>query len=472
MFIEHGGFFEKLNDIPYHSDEGYQRFRPLFNFILSELNKMLEESSANETIKHDAYAEILNDWLGYVKRLNSRKESMFGYPGNLTKRSFLVDFFRIMESFEVFQNNCGNILDISDIESSDEFSVKQTNNNYAMDTKSIEWDIVRLVADNLGLPEQPKLVVISKNPKLYKQGFWGYVTSGSSESNMWGIQQGFKIYPNGVLYFCESSHYSIHKAGKPFSYKIIPQKSVNSEAIDYDILLREVESGWCEYKNPAIIVLTFGTTKYGSVDDIALIKQGLVRLGIPHYMHIDAAFFGGIPKNQDNSPKIGDVEEWGYDSIGVSLHKYIGYPAAKGVLISVKRPSGEFIDYIGQVDNTVLGSRDIPAFSLKQQVMEILKYSDPKDYIRNIDVFEDMLNMAKIKFISWRDGKRKGNTFVFKVNKCIEEYHSICKRWQLSEFVSKDGFDLVHVIIFPSHTQKNITLLVKDLAKITDGVDQ
>ena len=53
-----------------------------------------------------------------------------------------------------------------------------------------------------------------------------------------------------------------------------------------------------------------------------------------------------------------------------------------------------FIDYIGQEDNTVLGSRDVPAFSLRQQVMEILSYSPTQDYIRNVRAFEEILKLG------------------------------------------------------------------------------
>jgi hypothetical protein len=160
-----------------------------------------------------------------------------------------------------------------------------------------------------------------------------------------------------------------------------------------------------------------------------------VDLEIPHYIHIDAAFYGGIPSNQVQAPKVGSFDVWGYDSVSVSMHKYIGYPAAKGVLISVKKPIGKFIDYIGQEDNTVLGSRDVPAFSLRQQVMEVLLYSDPEDYSRGICTFEDMLKTANIKYSQFIDGDCRGNIFAFLVNKDADGYGGICKYWQLSEFV-------------------------------------
>lgn len=469
----HKDFCRNVKNSTY-SEEEYQQFRTLLDSGFSELNNTLTalQNSDDELDKERywEYQDILTDWNGYVQRLNKRKETLLGYPVNLPKRSFLVDFFRVMESFQVYQNNVGDINKISDIEIEEDLSDKKTGLNYAMDVKSLEWDIVRLIADNLGLPEQPRLVTLALNPEAYKDGYWGYVTSGGSESNLWGIRQGFMTYPQGVMYFCEAAHYSIYKEAKEYEHQVISQKSIDDEAIDTTILIASIKDNWLNHKKPAIIIFTFGTTKYGSVDDIAFVKKHLRELQIPHYIHIDAALLGGIPKNQDCAPKVGYYEEWGYDSICVSLHKYLGYPATKGVLISVRKPVAQFIEYIGQDDNTVLGSRDVPAFSLRQQVHEVLRYSNPQEYIKNIRTFTDMLNSEKINFEQWSDGDCKGNIFVFKVNNNAPEYHRICKHWQLCEFVGKDNLYRVHVIIFPYHTYEKLKMLVNDLIKIQKDI--
>jgi len=466
----HKDFFERLEKTPVDIED-YKQFTSLFNLIFGELDKELDSlaASANKSdnTKYIEYEAILSDWHNYKQRINRRKKTHFGYQLNLTKRSFLVDFFRVMESFEVIQNNAGDIHDISDIEvSSDPQNPRSTGNNYSMDTKSLEWDVVRLVAENLRLPRQPHIVELRKNPEPYKDGYWGYVTSGGSESNLWGVMQGFVTYPHGILYYSQGAHYSVGKAASNRNYRIIKQKSADDDAIDESALLEAICANWAETKSPAIIVLTSGTTKYGSVDDVASIKRELTQLNIPHYLHIDAAFYGGIPKNQTNAPIIGDVETWGYNSIAVSMHKYIGYPAAKGVLISTKRPSGTFIDYIGQEDNTVLGSRDVPAFSLRQQVMDILQHSPPDEYIKNIRVFSEMLKSNGVKFTQWTKDDCLGNVFVFKVDKNAPDYKAICRRWQLSEFLGIDNVHRVHAVIFPFHAHENMIKLSKDISAI------
>ncbi|MCL2610374.1 MAG: pyridoxal-dependent decarboxylase [Defluviitaleaceae bacterium] len=463
----HEELINNLDNSPYNNEE-YGQFRPLFDFVFSELKNVLADlqNSGDETdrTRYQKYEGILSDWYGYVHRINSRKETHFGYPVNLTKRSFLVNFFRVMESFEVIQSNFGDIQEISDIDVNEH--TKLVGNNYAMDVKSLEWDIVRLIADNFGLPKQPRLVELLQNPGLCKDGYWGYVTSGGSESNLWGIIQGFAEYPNGILYFGEGAHYSIPKAAKDRNYQIISQTSADDDSIDVTSLLDTVRDNWLNFQKPAILVLTVGTTKYGSVDNVALIKKQLRELQIPHYLHIDAAFYGGIPKNQNMAPKIGSVDEWGYDSIAISTHKYIGYPAAKGVLVSVKKPCGKFVDYVGLNDNTVLGSRTVHAFSLRQQVMEVMEHSCPQEYIQNVNTFANMLDSAGIGFKQWVSGDCKGNIFVFKANKDVLEYQSVCKKWQLSEFIGKDNIHRFHVIIFPYHSKDKLCMLVDDLSKI------
>ena len=451
---ENKDFFKKLDKSHYRNEE-FQHFQSLFNAIFQELEFMLNEmrfsNSKDNQVKYQKNMNILNEWYNFSQKNMQLKESTFGFPVNLVKRTFLVDFFRIMEAFDISLNNCGDIYDLY---------------TDSLTSKSIEWDIVGLIAEHLGLPEQPKFSILTQNPKEYANGYWGYVTSGGSESNAWGIRQGFLEYPTGMLYFCESAHYSIPKASERFNHQVIMQNSFNDESIDVKFLLKCIRENWKRAKIPAIVILTFGTTKYGSVDDITKIKKELKNMRIPHYLHIDAAFYGGIPRNQEKAPQIPPYDEWGYDSICVSVHKYIGYPVVKSVLISTRNPSGKFIDYIGQEDNTVAGSRDIPAFSLRQQIIEILHYSEPKEYIRNIDFFIEIINELSIEFIQWSNGVSEGNIFVFEVNTNHPDYKNICERWELCDFINKNHVQSVHVVILPYHSHIALKSLAIDLSKI------
>ncbi|MCL2610150.1 MAG: pyridoxal-dependent decarboxylase [Defluviitaleaceae bacterium] len=439
-----------------------RRFDFLFEFMVEELNTTMNEFKKSNNERYEMYERAIAEWEIYSTNLEEKEGHHFGYPANLSKRSFLVDFFRMMESFGGLKNNVGDIWDTGDAN----LSSRETGNNYAMHLKVIEWEIVRLIADNFNLPEQPELIEITKKPEKYEDGYWGYITSGGSEGNFWGIMQGFNKYPTGVLYFCESAHYSISKAAGDKICQIISQTSAEDEAINIEELIKVIRRDWTTLGRPAILVLTYGTTKFGSTDDIAEIKKRLIELKVPHYIHVDAALLGGIPKNQVSAPKIGCYKEWGYDSISVSLHKYIAYPCAKGVLISIKKPRGRFIDYIGMDDNTFLGSRDVPAFSLRQQVIDMLHFSDPNDYINVVNTFSEILNSLNVAFTLSRKDDCIGNIFVFLVDKIKPSYKEICKKWQLSEFGGKDGKLRIHVIVFPYHTHENLQKVAEDIKRI------
>lgn len=465
-------FEEELKDTVFSEqvqDGQKSNFSAVFGSVFDELNnQMLKHELSDDPgdqQKYKDYEDILVDWQGYVKRLQKRGTALFGRPINLAKRSFLVDFFRMVESFESMSNNFGDVLNISDIETPQERE-EQTGNHYAMDSKSLEWDIVRMVAHNLGLPVKPRLVVIKLNPSLYATGYWGYVTSGSVESAVWGAWQGFEHFPTGHLYLSEASDYAVFKSIKHYPHTVAAQTSADDESVYVQTLISNIETNWHANQTPAILILNHGTQKQGSIDDIASIKAQLVSKGIPHYIHVDASLYGGIPSNQTGAPLLGEPSTLGYDSIGISLHKYIGYPMAKGVVISVEPPKGQFIDFIGQRDSTLTGSRNLPAFSLRQQVTEVLLHSQPGAYIANVTQFAHLLGQAGISYHNWQHHDKRSNVFVFKVNPDKVDYKVICKRWQLSEFVGKDGAYRVLVVIFPYHDLESMTQVVSDLRTI------
>ena len=42
-------------------------------------------------------------------------------------------------------------------------------------------------------------------------GFWGYVTNGGTEGNMYGIYLAREMLPDGMVYYSEDTHYSVSK---------------------------------------------------------------------------------------------------------------------------------------------------------------------------------------------------------------------------------------------------------------------
>ena len=363
----------------------------------------------------------------YANNLHKRRY-MFGYPANMEDYSYTTSYLRHLESKMYLMNNCGD---------------PYQKGNYGMDSKSTEKKIISLVAENFGI----------------EQGeYWGYITSGGTESNFWGIREGFNRFPDGKLYFSEDTHYSVEKYvfdgenSERYPYeKIAVDKfgRISAEKL-FEVVKKDRENG----AKGAIVVLTWGTTCRGAVDEVKKITDGLRQLGIEYYCHLDAAHFGGIAKNQENAPSVVNLCELGVDSIAVSMHKFMGTARVNGVLLALTRRDRPVIDYIGQEDSTLLGSRDYLPFSTYQRAKEMLLRREKDHYSANVEYFERGLTLRGIGFERFENS----NTFVIK-QPCEE----ICKKYQLATFVDYDGLEKAHIIIFPFHEREIMDELLEDL---------
>ena len=370
----------------------------------------------------------------YLDKNKILRERMFGYPANLTEDSAVTKYLRKKENELPLTNNCGDPFD---------------SGNYLMDSKEYEIAILNKLFEHFGLD-------LSKKP-------WGYITTGGSESNKWGIYNGLRKFPEGRVYYSDSAHYSVPKAVKLGFDKsdnditLIKHTNIqaknNSEKIDTDMLLFEIRKNWDINKEPAIILLTLGTTKTGAVDDIELISKTLKSENIPHYIHLDAALYGGIAKNQINAPTVPNIEYLGVDSVSVSLHKYFGNHDVKSVVISKEPPVASKVDYIGQIDSTTAGSRTFNPFSSLQRITETLDRKFPNEYCENVLFFENLLKEKNIKFT------REENANIFVLDKPSDE---ICKKYQLSTF-DDNGVEKCHVIIFPYHKKEMMSQLINEI---------
>ena len=365
----------------------------------------------------------------YADNLRKRKY-MFGYPANMEDYSYTTSYLRHLESKMYLMNNCGD---------------PYQKGNYGMDSKSTEKKIISLVAENFGIAQGD---------------YWGYITSGGTESNFWGIREGFNRFSKGKLYFSEDTHYSVEKYvfdgenNERYPYEKIAVDEygrISAEKL-LEVAKKDRENGI----NGAIVVLTWGTTCRGAVDEVKKITDGLRSLGIEYYCHLDAAHFGGIAKNQTDAPYVRSLSELGVDSIAVSMHKFMGTARVNGVLLALTRRDRPIIDYIGQEDSTLLGSRDYLPFSTYQRAREMLLRRHSGHYSANLVYFEGKLRELGLEFERFENS----NTFV--IPKPCEE---ICKKYQLATFVDHDGREKAHIIIFPFHKREIMDELASDLAK-------
>lgn len=406
-------------------------FTQLINY-----NDLKEKGFSNEEIKKfyredDKFVEYVTK---FVNEYLENRNRMFGYPANMTNRSGITEYLRFLEFKMYLINNCGDPNEMG---------------NYKMDSKKIELMIIDMIKENL---------------KLCKSKYFGYITSGGTEGNFWGMREGFSKFKNGVLYYSEEAHYSVEKFVKfdnVSKFDNCKISSISNGKIDTEKLIKEIRKNWYSKNKPAIIILTWGTTKIGEKDDIEIIQDTLKKEKIPYYMHIDAALYGGIPNNQENAPIISDLNI-DFDSIAISLHKYIGSSKVNGVIIAKKKTNHKYIDYIGQEDTTYLGSRDSLNFSVYQQIKELFYRSKNSEYMENIEYIENLFKKMNITYNKCKDGN------IFVLNKVSDK---LCKKYQLSSF-ENNGKSYIHIIVFPYQKKENIEKLVKEISNEYNKIKQ
>jgi histidine decarboxylase len=215
-----------------------------------------------------------------------------------------------------------------------------SDSNYGVNTYEFEREVLNFFADLLHAPSGQ---------------WWGYVTNGGTEGNMWGLYLARERYPQGVLYFSEETHYSVPKVASVLKMECKNIKSLPSGEIDVAALESVIDP-----QRPAIINANIGTTIKGAICNLKQIKGVLERKRVKErYIHCDAALFGAMLPFIDNAPPF-DFRE-GIDSIAISGHKFLGSPIPCGIALARAEDVEcvrKQVEYIGSHDCTISGSRD------------------------------------------------------------------------------------------------------------------
>ncbi len=189
------------------------------------------------------------------------------------------------------------------------------------------------------------------------QSFWGYITNGGSEGNLYGLYLARELMPDGMVYYSEDTHYSVSKNLRMLKMPNIMIRSQPNGEIDYDDLRETIR---IHRDIPPIVMANIGTTMKEGVDNIPMIRRMLRDMAIPRsYIHCDAALDGMI------LPFIEGAPQWdfaaGIDSLAISGHKFIGSPIPCGIALAKKSNVDRIarsIEYVGSLDTTVTGSRN------------------------------------------------------------------------------------------------------------------
>lgn len=361
-----------------------------------------------------------------LDEVTARTEGYLGYP---VSKDF--DYRELCEFLRVPLNNLG-----------DPF----TSSTWQVDSRQFEREVVEFLARMM---------------RADGDDWWGYVTNGGSEGNLYGLYLARELYPNGIVYFSEETHYSVSKNVHLLGMRHIMIRTQEYGEIDYDDLYETMK---IHRDVPPIVFANIGTTMTEARDDISKIQAMFRDLAITqHYIHSDAAWIGPAAPFMDPKPAFDFAD--GADSIAMSGHKFIGSPIPCGIVLARKQHVDRIarsIAYIGSLDTTITGSRNglTPLFLWRaidkygregfkrraQEAAALAEYAEQQLKARGIE--------------AWRNPGAM--TVVFPAAP-----EAVKQRWQLAT-----AKGISHIITVPGVSREVIDAFVEDLASAQDETQE
>ena len=295
---------------------------------------------------------------------------------------------------------------------------------------------------------------IAKLLSASEGAYWGYVTTGGTEGNLYGLYMARELYPKGMIFYSDQTHYSVPKCVRLLRMHQSMIGSLPNGEIDYE----ELEKALHREKKTPIIFANIGTTMKGAVDNLTRIKKILAKLKIKeYYIHCDAAFFGLI------LPFLPELESQTFDfrmnvdSIAISGHKMIGTPFSCGAVLTKKSDLdriSSYIEYTASRDNTITGSRNGFAPLFLWQELVCAEKNKLKKLARScIDKSDYAIKKFKDHGI---DAWRNDNSVIVVFPKPSDK---MIRKWQLAA----QG-DISHLIVLPHVSHKMIDRFIAEAA--------
>ena len=351
-----------------------------------------------------------------LREFEDLKSHLIGYPCNQD-----FDYSELLPFLNYCANNVGDPFHDS---------------NFLSNTHEMEREVIGLFADMM---------------RLSRDDAWGYVTSGGTEGNMYGLYIGREMFPDGIVYFSQDTHYSVVKIMRVLKARNIMIKSLDSGEIDYDDLHESIR---INRDVPVIFMANIGTTMKGAVDDVGKVRDILDDLAVTnYYIHADAALSGMILPFVDDPQPFGF--DAGFDSVAVSGHKMIGSPIPCGVALTRNGYVGRIarsIEYVGVLDTTLTGSRNAITPLMLWYAFQQRGLDGFRETVREcLDVAEYAVARFNDSGIpAWRN--RNSVTVVFP-----RPSDNVVRKWQLAPYE-----DIAHLITMPHVRRETIDMVVDD----------
>jgi histidine decarboxylase len=345
-------------------------------------------------------------------KLKVLKKTFLGYPCDAD-----FDYTSLYRFLEFPINNVGDPFERS---------------TYRLQTKEFEKEVLKFYA---------KLFNIRK--------YWGYVTNGGTEGNLYGMYVGRETLPKAPILFSEHTHYSIKKNVHILGMHHILVKSQENGEMDYSDFEEKLKG-----RKEVVVVANIGSTMTGAVDDVRKISRILEKHKIKYYIHADAALYGMV------LPFCSDIKfdfRTKINSIAVSGHKFVGSPIPCGVVLARKKSVEglqSYIEYINAHDTTLSGSRDAFTPLIFWYRIKTVGYKGFKKHVQYSNDLADFL-VAELNRIGW---PRVGHSYI--TVRFQRPSERLVNKWELAA----DG-DMAHVICLPHETKEQLHMFVKDLEK-------
>ena len=340
---------------------------------------------------------------------------------------------------------CNQNFDFSDLLPFLEYSLNNVgdpfhDSNFRSNTHDMERDVIARFASLMHLEQDQT---------------WGYVTSGGTEGNMYGLYMGRELFPSGMVYFSQDTHYSVLKILRVLNVRNIMIKSSESGEIDYEDLHETIR---IHRDAPVIFMANIGSTMKGAVDDVSKVRGILDDLAVTNaYIHADAALSGMIlPFVEEPQPYGFDA---GFDSVSISGHKLIGCPLPCGVVLTRRDYVARIarsIEYVGVLDTTLPGSRSGLTPLMLWYAFERYGLDGFRELVAEmLAVAEYAVERFNERGVpAWRN--KNSVTVVFP-----RPPSEVLRKWQIAPLG-----DIAHIITMPHVTREMINEFVDDCVKL------
>ena len=306
--------------------------------------------------------------------------------------------------------------------------------------------------------EREVLTFWAKLFRAPENNWWGYVTSGGTEGNLYGLYLARECFENGIVYYSQDTHYSVSKNLHFLNMRNIMIRSQKNGEIDYDDLHETLR---INRDAPPIIFANIGTTMTEARDDIGKITEIIKDLAIPaHYIHADAALCGAYAAFLKPRPRFDFVD--GADSVAISGHKFVGSPIPCGVVIARKdyvNRIARSVAYIGNLDTTISGSRSGFTPLILWYTMKKLGRRGLQARInKSLDVAAYAVErLQAIDVNAWRN-KNALTVVMPQIEKSVRQ------KWQLAT-----ANKISHIMLMPYVTRKHVDEFCHDIVKQAAG---